>query len=260
MNMKLSYRDKIIFIVVIIIVILVAGFFLLIRPKFQEIDSARANYEAKKQEQADIDAKISTLPQLIEDIKSVAKDVGEKQELFMAEQDPYLNEMYVREALESTGIEYKSISTTYTSAGPISRYTVTPEHLLAYDNKISADLYHELPEELYNNYLGVEPTAYPEETIGVTTMELNFYGDKELDDVYNVINKLSQDDKAVILNSVSSGDVTAESETDNGQTEFSCVITIYSVYPLNVDKVMEEDGDWQQYIGQTPASDEAAAQ
>ena len=251
--MKLSYRDKIIFIVVIVIVILVVGFFLLVRPKFQEIDSARATYESKKQEQENIDAKISTLPQLIEDIKSVAKEVGEEQELFMVEQDPYLNEMYVREALESTGIEYKSISTTYTSAGPISRYTVTPANLLAYDNKMNADLYHELPDKVYDLYLGTDSSSsYQEATLG---MNISFYGDKNLDDVYNVINKLSQDEKAVILNTVSSGDITAEGDEDNSSAEFSCAITIYSVYPLNVDKVMEENGDWQQYIGQTPATD-----
>ena len=240
MNMKLSYRDKIIFIVVIVIVILIAGFFLLIRPKFQEIDTAKANYEAKKQEQEEIDAKISTLPQLIENIKSVAKEIGEEQELFMTEQDPYLNEIYVREALESTGVEYKSISTTYAT-------------------KMNTDLYHELPQEVYDLYLETAPAGYPEATIGITTMELTFYGDNELDDVYNVINKLSQDEKAVILNSVSSGDITAETEGET-RTEFTCVITVYSVYPLNVDKVMEEDGDWQQYIGQKPVTDETAAQ
>ncbi len=257
--MKLSYRDKIIFIVVIVIVILIAGFFLLIRPKFQEIDTAKANYEAKKQEQEEIDAKISTLPQLIENIKSVAKEIGEEQELFMTEQDPYLNEIYVREALESTGVEYKSISTTYATAGPITRYTVTPANLLAYDTKMNTDLYHELPQEVYDLYLETAPAGYPEATIGITSMELTFYGDKDLEDAYNVIDKLSQDEKTVILNSISSGDDTAETEGET-RTEFTCVITVYSVYPLNVDKVMEEDGDWQQYIGQTPVTDETAAQ
>lgn len=257
MNMKLSYRDKVIFIVVIVIVILIAGFFLLIRPKFQDVDAARAAYEAKQQEKTDIDTKISTLPQLIEDMKTSAQEVGEQQELFLTEQDPYLNETYVREALESLNLRYASITTEYAEANPITRYTVAPpETLLAYDNKMNADLYHELPQEIYDKYLGTAAAGYPESIIGETTMTVVFYGDMQLDDVYNVIDKLSEDDKAVILNSVSSGDITEETD---GDITFSCVITVYNIFPLNVDKVMEENDDWQQYLGQTPAAAEETA-
>ena len=176
MNMKLSYRDKVIFIVVIVIIILVAGFFLFIQPKFQEVESAKYNLESKKQERVEIETKIATLPNIIDDIKAVADEIGEKQGIFMEEQDPYLNETYIREALAAERLDIKSMDTTYTTAGEINRYTVRPAHVLAYENKISADLYNELPQEVYDAYNNVAPETYPNTIIGITTVNVTFGG------------------------------------------------------------------------------------
>ncbi|MDE7289774.1 MAG: hypothetical protein K2N71_09800, partial [Oscillospiraceae bacterium] len=96
MNMKLSYRDKVIFIVVIVIIILVAGFFLFIQPKFKEIEGAKYNLETKQQEKVELETKIASLSTIIDEIKAAADEIGEKQEIFLAEQDPYLNEIYLR--------------------------------------------------------------------------------------------------------------------------------------------------------------------
>lgn len=239
MNMKLSYRDKVIFIVAIVLIILVAGFFLLIKPKFAEIDTAKYNLSVKQQERADIDAKIATLPTIIEDLKKTAEEIGEKQELFLEEQDPYLNETYIREAIPN--IEIKSMSTNYTSASSLNRYTVTPAHVLVYDNKMNADLYNELPQEVYDVYNNVPAEAYPSVIIGTTTMSFTIASDLALRDAYNVIDRIADDEKAIILNTVSTdtndveGDVTSRDVTYN--------ITMYSVFPLNIEQVLQESDE-----------------
>lgn len=245
MNMKLSYRDKVIFIVVLILIILVAGFFLFIQPKFTEIESAKFNLETKQQEKIDIENKVATLPTIIETIKAVADEIGEKQEIFLAEQDPYLNETYIREALKAERIEVKTMNTTYTTAGAIDRYTVAPKNILAYDNKMSADLYNELPQEVYDEYNKVAPESYPNTVIGVTTVNVTLSGgDDPIECAKKVIDRIAKDEKSVILNTISSE---VEDEAKSGglddEAEVSATITMYSIFPLNVEQVKQETAD-----------------
>ena len=242
MNMKLSYRDKVIFIVAIIVIILVAGFFLLIRPKFQDIEIAQNNYEAKVAERESVDAKIGTLPTIVENLKAAATAVGEEQGIFLEEQDPYLNEIYLREALARENLSYESINTTYAQASDISRYTVTPQHLLAYDNKINTDLYNELPQEIYDLYNGVPPTSYPGATIGVTTMTFTYMSDDIALD-FRVLDRIAEDEKTIILNTISSSVVDPNDPEDNRKT--TCTITMYSIFPLNVEQVLQESDEVQ---------------
>lgn len=239
MNMKLSYRDKIIFIGVIVVIIIVAGIFLFIKPKFAEIDKAKYNLETKQQEKADIDEKIATLPDLIDNIKNVAKEIDEMQSIFLEEQDPYLNEIYIREALSRQNLEITSMNTAYTLAAPLNRYTVSPANVLAYENKMNADLYNELPQEVYDEYNNVGDPIYPDVTIGVTTMELSFKSDLRLSKMYDVINRISEDEKTITLNSVVA-DIKEENGTDRDVT---CNLTLYSVYPLNVEQVLKETAE-----------------
>lgn len=236
MNMKLSYRDKVIFIVAIVLIIIVAGIFLLIKPKFAEIDSAKYNLEVKQQERDNIDAKIATLPTIIDDLKTIAEEIGEKQEIFLEEQDPYLNEIYIREALPN--IDIVSMNTTYTSAESLYRYTVLPAHVLAYDNKMNADLYNELPQEVYDEYENVPETTYPEVIIGTTVMDFTIKSDLALRDAYNVIDKIADDEKTIILNTVSTSTDKVDADQDTRDVVYN--ITMYSIFPLNVEQVLQE--------------------
>lgn len=260
MNMKLSYRDKVIFIVVIVIIILVAGFFLFIQPKFQEVETAKYNLEAKKQERVDLEAKIATLDSIIENIKTVADEIGEKQSIFLEEQDPYLNETYIREALTDQRLDIKSMNTTYTTAGAINRYTVRPAHVLAYGNKISADLYNELPQEVYDAYNNVAPEAYPNTIIGITTVEVTFDGGTDpVGNAKRAMDRIAEDEKTIVLNTISTD---AEASPTAGETEennVTATITMYSIFPLNVEQVKLESADTQvEPVAEQPA--EAAAE
>ena len=236
MSLKLSYRDKVIFIVVMIILVLVGGFFLLIKPKFQQVEVAKSNLAVKQQEKNDIDTKISTLPGLVQAMKDAANSIKEEQEIFLPEGHPYENENYVREFLNELDIELKSMNTEYTEASAISRYVVEEQHLLVYDNKMKADIYEELPEEIYNKYNGVTREPYPSAIIGVTSMTVTFKSDIELRDVYAAIDRFAEDEKTIILNTIS----TAEPGEEATEVEATAALTLYSIYPLNVDKVLEE--------------------
>lgn len=258
MNLKLSYRDKVIFIVVMVILVLVAGFFLLIKPKFGQVEVAKANLTAKQQEKTDIDTKIGTLQGIIDTLKETAKSIGEKQEIFLDEAHPYINEGYIKEVLADVGADVKSISTSYTTAGGISRYTIGKEHILAYDNKMSSDLYNELPQEVYDVYNGVPAPTYPSTIIGVTNVDLTFESDVRLDRAYDVMDRIAEDEKTIILNTINTS---TEVEEGVNQRDVAINLTMYSIFPLNVDKVMEETAEVKP-IEQTPeeTSETTAAQ
>lgn len=252
MNMKLSYRDKVIFIVVIVIIILVAGFFLFIQPKFKEIESAKYNLETKQQEKVDLEVKLASLPDIIDDIKAAADEIGEKQEIFLAEQDPYLNEIYLREALAKDRIDIAEMDTTYATAADILRYAVEKKNLLAYDNKISADLYNELPQEIYDLYNNVEPEAYSSTIIGVTVATITIHSDKELKDAYNLIDRIAADEKTITLNTISSGE---DTDDDKDYREVTAVVTMYSIFPLDVEQVKQESAEIKPIVAdETPAA------
>ena len=77
--MKLSYRDKVIFICAIVFLVLIAGFFLFIKPKYEEMVSAKTYLTSKEAEKAEIEGKINTLTTLVEQVKATAEAVEEQQ-------------------------------------------------------------------------------------------------------------------------------------------------------------------------------------
>lgn len=246
MNMKLSYRDKVIFIVVIVIIILVGGFFLFIQKKFQDVETAKYNLETKQQEKVDIETKIATLDSIIEEIKTTADEIGEKQGIFLTEQDPYLNETYIREALTAERLDVKTMNTTYTIAGDINRYTVYPENILAYDNKISADLYNELPQEVYDEYNDVSPATFPSTVIGITTVSVSFDGGIDpIASANKAIDRIANDEKTIILNTISTetGEDSGAGSEGGDESEVMATITMYSIFPLNVEQVKQESAE-----------------
>lgn len=255
MSLKLSYRDKVIFIVVMVILVLVAGFFLLIKPKFEAVERAKAEFETKQEEKLDIDAKIDTLPVLIDNIKATAEEIGEKQGIFLDEAHPYVNETYIRDALSAQKLDIISMNTEYTTASPIIRYTVEKEHYLAYENKINTDLYNELPQEVYDAYNEVGAPVYPDTVIGVTNMNFTFrYSNIDL--VYAVMDRLADDEKTVVLNSVG----TESAPTGEDLPEATVNLTMYSIFPLNVEEVLKETPEIKPIdtTANEPAADETA--
>ena len=89
MNMKLSYRDKVIFMVVVVVAILLFGFFFFVRAKIQESQDMKDNLTAKETERDEVDAKIDTLASLEEQLKNDIKEVDDLQKDFIDEQETF---------------------------------------------------------------------------------------------------------------------------------------------------------------------------
>ncbi len=250
--MKLSYRDKVIFICAIVIVVLVAGFFVFIKPKYQEMNSAKRKLESKEAEKVEVQEKIDTLTPLVEQLKATAEEVKELQDRFIPEQDPYLNEQFIREILDQNNVEVKSMVTTYTSAEDLEDYVVYPTNVVAYDLLVQGDLYNELPEEVYNLYNEVD---YPDPdmvTIGITNVTVSYADDFDLTNVYKFIDTIAEDERIFRVLNVT------EIKEEEGEPEYVSEMTvqIYSIYPLNIEKIMEETDEVE--IVDTPVEETAA--
>lgn len=238
--MKLSYRDKVIFVVAIVLVIIIVGIFVVIKPKFEEMNRAKLALENKQSEQADVQSKMDTLPDIVKQIKAVAKEVGEIQEVFLPQQDPYLNEQFVREIL-GNNVDTLSMSTEYTMADNIASYIVEPKNIVSYDLLVNGDLYNELPQEVYDNYNGTGELTGEEMVIGVTSINVSFRDRADYSGIYKFIDAVKDNGKTIIVtNFLREGN----SESEVTEIESNISLVMYSIYPLNVDKVMEESEEF----------------
>lgn len=237
--MRLSYRDKVIFVAAIVIIIVVAGIFLFIKPKFESMNYAKLALDAKKSEEADVKAKIDTLSDIIASLKTTAQDVGEVQEYFLETQDPYLNEQYVREIL-GNNVTTLSMNTQYTEADDLEEYVVNPANVVSYDLRMNSDLYNELPQEVYDNYNKVGKREGSSIVIGVTSMSVGYRDKVDYSGIYKFIDAVKDAGKTVIVTEFAKG----EDEKNVTQLESSINLKLYSISYLNVDKVMEESDEF----------------
>ena len=240
--MKLSYRDKVIFVCAIVAVIIVAGVFMFIKPKFEEMNDAKNLLKSKQTEQADLQAKIDTFPQLVETLKTVAGDVEEIQSYFLTEQDPYLNEQFIHDILDKHNVEVLGMNTSYSVAGKLEEYIVVPSNVSAYDLLISGDLYNELPQEVYDVYNKTVVKNGGSVVIGVTNMTVDYNDSYELSKVLKFVDEIADYGKTMNVISVAKPD---KSNNAENETKGSISLNLYSIYPLNVEKVMEEADEIQ---------------
>ena len=251
--MKLSYRDKVIFICAIVIIILVAGFFLFIKPKYDEMTVAKSYLADKETEKAGIEERINTLPQLVESIKEVAKTVEEPQKRFVMYQDPYLNEQLVYEVLEANDVEITSMNTQYLIADQASGYVVNNKNITTYDFLMQGDLYEELPEDVRNHYNNLGYQIGEVFQLGMTSMDVVYKDDVDLANVIAFLDDMAEDERTIRVNTFTKNFDTKDNEDGTGGT---LNVQIYHLFPLNVEKVLEETDQ----VEIVPVAEEAAAE
>ncbi|MBQ8780844.1 MAG: hypothetical protein IJZ72_04150 [Oscillospiraceae bacterium] len=235
--MKLSYRDKVIFICAIVAIILVAGFFLFIKPKYDEMTVAKSYLQDKESEKAKIEEKIGTLSDLVEQVKETAKTVDEIQERFFVYQDPYLTEQVIYDIIEETGLEVMGMTTPYVVPGEVENYTISIENIETYELLMQGDLYNELPQEVQDVYNKASGTAIVNQVVGITELDINYKDDAELEKVVQLMDAFAEDDRTVrVKNYYRTYDV--DSTVDKIQGTIN--LELYHIFPLNVEKVMEE--------------------
>lgn len=243
MNMKLSYRDKVIFIVVIVILVLVVGFFLFIKAKITESQDVKNNLTIKEQERADVEAKIATLEDLKKQLQEDVKEVDTMQENFLEEQESFEADQYLYDLLKDTGITFKAMELTGEQEGIISQYFYV-RNAVAYDLKMNADLSADsLPQEVYDKYYGTEPTAADDVIIAVDEVKVTFSvaideeGWPDWDAVLAAFDAISKHDKTLYIKGVEAGESEQDDESGIGLSDIIMTVDVYSVHHMDTSAI-----------------------
>lgn len=244
MNMKLSYRDKVIFMVVVVVAILLLGFFVFVKGKIQESQDMKDNLTAKETERDEVDAKIETLSALEDQLKNDIKEVDDLQKDFIEEQETFQADQYLYELLEPTGVAFASMTLTGETEGELSPYFYI-RNSVAYDLKINADISGDsLPQQVYDKYRQENPT--PDAPVIVALDEVSITLNVALDEdgfpdwepIYQTFDAVSNHDKTIYLKSFSSEDGNEGDEELNisPYSSFTIVVDVFSIEHMDTSQ------------------------
>lgn len=147
----MSYRDKMIILIISIIIILVAGFFALIRPKYDTLVTDQSTYESTKTEWDGIKQKLDAIPTLKETITTAYNEANKDASVFVneafgdykdslsTERVSYLVDQHIQPALDASNLMVGEMAIGKTGSTEIEYYYYTP-NVLTYALIEAADI------------------------------------------------------------------------------------------------------------------------
>ncbi|MBP3267119.1 MAG: hypothetical protein J6M07_02190 [Ruminococcus sp.] len=247
MSMKLSRRDRIIFIVGIVIIILVVGGLLAVKPKYEESQASQERLIAKETERDQLQQKIDTLPGLKAQLEKDVDSVLTKQQLFLEEKDyeeSYEISMYLMDLLAESDLEVISTSLKDVEGMNLEPYVVHT-NTAVYDLKAYSDIAHQLPDYFYYAYENNWPANPPAKAVATSQVTIGYRTELEnFEGIYNAIDMIAECDKAIYLDTIGAELVTSDSltsteevEPDQPYIEGEMVITVYELTYMNKDDI-----------------------
>lgn len=214
----MSKRDKMIIIIMTIIIILVAGFFALIRPKYQQLVADTETFVATQTEWQGIDAKLNAIPGLKDTITEAYNKSNKTAQLFVNEvfadvtknySDEKANvvaDEHIQPAIDESSLRVNSMDITGVASQAIEYYYYTP-NVVTYSLLEAADINgnyaNEISDLLLNSMiLGETATA----EVMANTVNLNLTGNKE--SLMLFLDAIKDDKNAILVESVSVNDYT----------------------------------------------------
>lgn len=238
MSMKLSRRDKVILLCVIVAAIGIAGYLLLLKPKYAEMQASNDRLAAKEAERAEVEEKIATLEGLKKRLEDDVKSVVEDQKEFLSEEEifePQHISTYIMDLLEPSGLNITSMSVPALTPNTLAAYTYN-KNALAYEMRMNADLARELPEEVYYAYNNSYPAPPPTVVIGLSTVTVEFEFET-VDQVYDAIQLVADDTKDIYLINVGTQEAVADSDVGESLPTGQMIIEVYTITPLDPDDI-----------------------
>lgn len=253
--MKLNYREKIILSVLLVIVIGVLGFFLLIKPKNEDIKNDTTARDAAQATWDEIYSRISQIPKLQESIANTVSDSKTVTDHFVEPEkieNPRKLDQFMQKYANDCDVKVSNLSVSAISETPISYYYKTAESasslMIAAD--INGDMVNKKNEEnapsVYVANRSTGSALAGQYGITVTGTKENIWKYmqtiEKLDAVY--INSVAISDYE-FTDGLTEDQLTAIAEAkekdeeyefkDNeepGESSVSFVITIYSLYEM----------------------------
>lgn len=239
--MKLNYRDLVILGILLALAILIAGFFLLIKPKNEEIKTNKATLADLETQKAEVDGLIAEIEPLKEDIKTVCNDTNELSGVFVNSED-ILNarkvDQYMQHFAEDCEVKVMTLSTADLGTGALNYYYFTPT-FLAEDQLAQADLNGE--QQAKNAEERVESNAISartQENVLAAQYSIMVTAE-EKENIWNYMAAIEEQEETIIINSVTLSNIEIKEQDDRSNDDENeslptaqFVISIYSVYDL----------------------------
>lgn len=234
--MKLSQRDKVIFLAVVAFLTILLGGVLFVKPKYQEMKDTEVTLQEKRNEKTATEDKIGTLESKKDELKKAVKDVEEIQEMFIPHMETFEVEPFLFEIISESEIEIKSTEYELMEAEEIQNY-VYQKNACAYPMRMDADLNGELPQEVIDAYNQVKATAPKGVEIGLTIATVNFAG--AFEDVEAALDNFASQEKTVIVTGLEGKSADAREQGGTGEGEEEGPEGILTIYVFHIEHMAE---------------------
>lgn len=234
----MSYRDKMIILVISIIIILVAGFFALIKPKYNKLVADTATYETTKTEWDGIKQKLDAIPTLKDTITqayNTAKGdagifingaMGDVNDTFSIDRVNYVMDQYIQPAIDESNLITHQME--FGSAGTVNMeyYYYTP-NVVTYALLEAADLNGNYAQTVSDELLS--QTVFTERESAemiAQNIAISIRGNRE--NLMTFLDKIKSDKNALLVNKVEIADYQFKGglEETEEATEVRDVVTI----------------------------------
>ncbi len=257
--MKLNYRDKIILGALLAFVMLLAGFFLLIKPKYNNIKDDSAELTKVQAERDDVDAKIAEIKPLQDNIKATYDATTKLTNDFVAYNDIYNArklDQYMQHFAEDCEVKITNLSASDIGEGTLDYYYFTPK-IVGESQLSEADLNGDRQAAIAEEKAESENlSSRAKESVLSASYSINVIGTKE--NIYKYLQTIEEQDKTIIINSVSLGNMIINPEAfeaqakyldleidessrkqleDDAEFDVQLVLTVYSVFELSEPNV-----------------------
>lgn len=233
----MSYRDKMIILVISIIIILVAGFFALIKPKYDTLVADTATYETTKTEWDGIQQKLDAIPTLKDTITKayntakadadlfINTSMGEVNDTFATDRVNYVIDQYVQPAIDESNL--KTLEMTFGTAGMVNMeyYYYTP-NVVTYSLLEAADLNGNYAE-IVSDELMTQTIFTERESAEMIAQNIAVHVKGTRENLMTFLDKIKEDENAILVDKVEIADYKFQGGLDGeGATEIRDVVTI----------------------------------
>lgn len=249
---KISYRDKIILLSFLVIVILVGGFFVLIKPKNEELKKNEKEYEDCKTKLENLEKQADQIYEVQEHIVVTHDEAITQAESFSEIRETDVLDEYVESTLlnlyndagEISGLKVSnSISYTNPSTSSLTYYYYTPS-VLTYPIYTAADLNGEFgvqAADALNKSAAI--SSRTAQTVVSSTVNLAYEGTEE--EVIEFLDLIADSEEKVLLNAIDISSETITYELEGSQlVEAECDLTgnlTFQFYSAEVADLLYKD-------------------
>lgn len=229
--MKMSYRDRMIFLIVIVIALILVGIFLIVKPTTTKISENKATLSTVQAEQDRINGIIEQIPKLEEAIKSEYNESKVFAENFTDSRATYEADQFVQEYFNNNSVNILSLTANEAVAEPIEFYSYAP-NVVTYPLLEAADLNGDIAIETAEKLkTSTVLTGLEAQEVEMYSLEIQFNGKK--DNILKLIDDLKSVDKNIIITDLNIDDYTfGENATEANLKGFSNGTMIIKFYVL----------------------------